>query len=135
MSQTRNSRSSFGSTMLLLASVISGTGYSRHPKGFGGVSIVNRLVLGALSGAGMTGAVVALHDTPEADWVGRWPGAVCASGSRLRFVSGALARGLRARGSYTFVTHVDLMPVGRLVKSLYGGRLYGFLHGVEVWDP
>lgn len=113
--------------MMILASMISGAP--------GGIQGVNRLVLDAAHAAGLEGAVVALHDAADADWVKDWPYACCAGGSRFRFALGALSRRRHARRSVVLVTHVALAPVGRLVKELVGGRLCLFLHGQEVWRP
>lgn len=114
--------------MMLLASDVFGSGTA-------GIPVVNRLLLDAMRSAGMNGTVVSLNDAPGAEWTVDWPAAFCAGGGRLRFAVGALARARSARRSVIFVTHTGLVPVGRAVKQLAGGRLCLFLHGVEAWEP
>jgi phosphatidylinositol alpha-1,6-mannosyltransferase len=114
--------------MLMLVSVISGSG-------FGGIQMVNRLLSDAIRQAGIPGTIVSLHDQPDADWKDIWPDSVCARGSKLRFVCGALSRIRHARRSVILVSHVGLVSVGRLIKEISGARLYVFLHGVECWHP
>jgi phosphatidylinositol alpha-1,6-mannosyltransferase len=114
--------------MLLLVSVISGAG-------FGGIQAVNRLIMDVAESTTQPSSVVSLHDSPGASWTERWPDAICASGSRLRFTLGALARLRHARGSVILVTHVSLVPIGRLIKHISNGKLLIFLYGVEAWEP
>ena len=114
--------------MLFLFTLVSGSGY-------GGIQAVNRLILDVAERTTQTGSVVSWHDAPGVAWAERWPDAVCANGSRVRFVLSALARVRYARGSVIFATHVGLAPLGRIIKHISKGRLLIFLHGVEAWGP
>ena len=114
--------------MLFLFTLVSGTGY-------GGIQAVNRLILDVAETTTQPGCVVSWHDTPGSAWAQRWPDAVCAGGSRLRFVLSSLARLRYARGSLIFATHVGLAPLARVIKHISKGRLLIFLHGVEAWGP
>jgi phosphatidyl-myo-inositol dimannoside synthase len=114
--------------MMLLTTTIAGSG-------FGGVQMVNRLILAAARAAGLSGAVVTLTDPADADWLAEWPDGVCGRRSAARVVLGALRRRHHARGSVILVTHVALTPVGWLIKRLTGGKLYLFVHGNEVMGP
>ncbi|MGH9928225.1 MAG: glycosyltransferase family 4 protein [Pyrinomonadaceae bacterium] len=114
--------------MLFLVTLISGAGY-------GGIQAVNKLIIDVAENAAQPGCVVSWHDAPGVAWARRWPDAICAGGSRLRFVLGALARLRHARGSLIFATHVGLAPLGRIIKHISKGRLLIFLHGVEAWGP
>ncbi|MEW6212959.1 MAG: glycosyltransferase family 4 protein [Acidobacteriota bacterium] len=114
--------------MLMIVSVISGSG-------FGGIQMVNRLLGDAIRQARIPGTIVSLHDPLDADWKEVWPDGICARGSKLRFLCGALLRRRHARRSVVLVSHVSLAPVGRLIKQVSGAQLYVFLHGVECWNP
>ena len=114
--------------MLFLVTVISGAGY-------GGIQAVNRLIMDVAEGTTQAGSVVSWHDAPGVAWTQQWPDAMCAGGSRLRFILGSIARQRHARGSVIFVTHVGLAPLGRIIKHISKGRLLTFLHGVEAWGP
>jgi phosphatidylinositol alpha-1,6-mannosyltransferase len=98
-----------------------------------GIPVVNRLLADAVREAEVAGSIVSLNDPPTAAWLAEWPGSSCAGGSRARFAARAIARARAARGSLVFATHAGLVPVGRAVKHLSGGRLVLFLHGIEVW--
>ena len=113
--------------MIILASAIS--------EGYGGVQVVNRLVLAAAEQSGIPGSVIALHDSPGARWTDSWQSGWCAGGSRVRFAAAALARRVDARNSVILVTHVGLTPVGRLLKQVVRAKLVVFLYGVEAWRP
>ena len=112
----------------MIVSVISGSG-------FGGIQIVNRLLGDAIREARIPGTVVSLHDPTNAEWREVWPDSICARGSKLRFVCGALLRSRHARRSVVLVSHISLAPVGRLIKQITGAQFYVFLHGVECWRP
>lgn len=114
--------------MLFLVTLVSGAGY-------GGIQAVNKLILDAAETTAEPGCVVSWHDVPGAAWAERWPDAVCAGGSRVRFILASLARLRYARGSLIFATHVGLAPLGRIIKHISKGRLMIFLHGVEAWGP
>src|SRR5262249_39219354 len=114
--------------MLLLTSTIGG-------GGFGGIQMVNHLMLAAARAAGLPGSVVCLNDPPDAAWQRDRPAAFWASGSRPRLGPGARPGRRPARGSVTLVTHVGLAPVGRMVRAAAGGQLAVFLHGVEAARP
>jgi phosphatidylinositol alpha-1,6-mannosyltransferase len=112
--------------MLMLVSEVGGVGS-------GGIQMVNKLIMDVAQQTKTHGCVVSLHDPPDVSWARQWPGSVCARGSKLWCTLGAVRHRGFARGSFIFVTHVGLAPVGRLVKHLSGGKLYFFLHGVEAW--
>lgn len=113
--------------VLLLASHIEGA--------FGGVPMLNQLILGAAERGGLRGSVVAFVDTPGAAWQRAWPDSSCASGSRARLVVAALRRAHRHRGSTILATHLAMAPIGRLVKMATGGRLVVMLLGAEALAP
>jgi phosphatidylinositol alpha-1,6-mannosyltransferase len=112
--------------MIFLFSAVSGVGY-------GGIQVVNRLLLNAAQQAKINGCVVSLHDSPGADWTWDWPNSFCADGSRLRFAAAGLQRREHAKGSIIFVTHLGLLPAARGIKEVSGGKLFALIHGVEAW--
>jgi phosphatidylinositol alpha-1,6-mannosyltransferase len=113
--------------MMMLVSMISGAG-------FGGIQMVNRLLIDALNYAGMEAAIVSLHDSPDAEWRHRLRHSFCAGGSKARFLMGALFLKRHARRSIIFVSHINLVSVGRMIKQVSGASLYVFAHGIEAWQ-
>lgn len=110
---------------LLLGSVIAEHGY-------GGVPMLNRLLLDSARRNGRCISAMVLWDRPHHDWQAMCRRSFCASGSRVRFASGAVVRRSWATDRI-LMTHVDLAPLGRLLKMLGGGRLIAFILGVESW--
>lgn len=113
--------------MILLASHIEGV--------YGGVPMLNQLILGAAERGNVDGAIAAFVDTPDANWQQRWQESSCASGRRMRFMLAALRFARRRRGETILVTHLGVAPVGRLAKGVGGGRMVVMLLGAEAVAP
>jgi phosphatidylinositol alpha-1,6-mannosyltransferase len=103
--------------------------------GFGGIPIVNQLILETLRRAGHTPLVVSLHDRPADPRGPHEAGVRSAGGSRLAFLAHAARASREGAVGTVLVTHIALAPVGLVAKWLSGGRLVVFLHGVEAWGP
>ncbi len=113
--------------MMLLVSVVA-------DSGFGGMQMVNRLIIEAAQSEDIAGTIISLHDQTTRGWSDAYPNSYAANGSRLSFTVSALRRRHWARASIILATHISLAPVGRVVKHFSGGKFAMFLHGVEAWE-
>ncbi len=103
---------------LLLASAL---------KGYGGVQVVNRLVIDAFEAWGHPLSVLSLDGGSVVK--DRRPSRL----AKARFAAEAVRVARRERPEVVFVTHAGLAPAARV--SAHGRRLVCWLHGVEAWAP
>jgi len=106
-------------------------------RGFGGIGQYNRDLLDSLTSLDRVERIVSYtRHNPPAESPFSPPAKLkqrFLPGSELRYVCSAAAGALRLRPDIVLVGHINLLPVGALIKKLTGCRLVVEVYGFEAW--